>query len=94
MENVKEELDVPGEFWYDETTKELSVWPNSTAPDVAAPPSAEMVVPVLQTLISFKGTAKAPVVGVTIQGVNFRDAAYTFMEQFGGQLYIKMMILQ
>jgi hypothetical protein len=50
---------------------------------VAAAPSAEMVVPVLQTLINFKGTAKAPVVGVTIQGVNFRDAAYTFMERFG-----------
>ena len=98
----------PGEWWYDEATQELFLWPNSTAPDgVLAAAQEELVVPVLQTLIRFKGTvshhdiagiwvaffqdcqqssceqAKAPVVGVTISGVNFRDAAYTFMEQFG-----------
>ena len=81
-----EELDVPGEFWYDEITKELYVWPNKTTPDAVAtvgPPSQEMVVPVLQTLIRFKGTAQNPVKDVAIQGVNFRDAAYTFMERFG-----------
>lgn len=85
VENVKEELDVPGEFWYDEATQELFVWPNVTHVTARSmgPPSVEMVVPVLQTLIRFTGTAKSPVKGVTIQGVSFRDAAYTFMERFG-----------
>ena len=47
----------PGEWWYDEATQELFLWPNSTAPDgLAAPPLEELVVPVLQTLIRFKGT--------------------------------------
>jgi hypothetical protein len=84
---------IQGEFWYDEAAQELYVWPNTTSPDgnhagatgaaAGGPPAVDLVVPVLQTLIRFKGTAKAPVVGVTIQGVNFRDAAYTFMERFG-----------
>ena len=47
----------PGEWWYDEATQELFLWPNSTAPDgVAAAAQEELVVPVLQTLIRFKGT--------------------------------------
>ena len=47
----------PGEWWYDEATQELFLWPNSTSPDgLAAPPLEELVVPVLQTLIRFKGT--------------------------------------
>ena len=47
----------PGEWWYDEATQELFLWPNSTAPDgLAAAAQEELVVPVLQTLIRFKGT--------------------------------------
>ena len=33
----------PGEWWYDEATQELFLWPNSTSPDgVAAPPLEEL----------------------------------------------------
>ena len=47
----------PGEWWYDEATQELFLWPNSTSPDgLAAAAQEELVVPVLQTLIRFKGT--------------------------------------
>jgi len=85
VENVKEELEQPGEWWYDEAAQELYVWPNSTSPDGSdgGAPTETLVVPTLQTLIRIKGTQASPVKNVTIRGVNFRDASYTFMERFG-----------
>ena len=91
VENVREELDAPGEFFFDEVTEELFLWPNATRPDgrhddglaALAPPAGSLVVPQLQTLIRFKGTMAAPVKDVTISNLGFRDAAYTFMERFG-----------
>lgn len=39
-----------------------------------------MQVPTLQTLLRVEGSADAPVVGVTLRSIGFRDAAPTFME--------------
>jgi hypothetical protein len=73
VENVYEELDTGAEFFFNESTQMLYVWPNATggAPDAAAAVPAELhdlVVPVLQQLIATTGTQASPVKDLTIDG--------------------------
>ena len=80
IENVREELDSSGEWYYNTTTRHLYYWPNGT--DAHGPkPSEEvtLVVQTLQTLIRVGGGAK----DVEIHGVGFRDTAPTYMEKWG-----------
>ena len=66
VENVREELDEPGEWWFDESTQQLFLLPNTTTTtttttttaDGTAAPTQTLVVPVLQTLIRFTGTPR------------------------------------
>ena len=67
-------------------TQMLYLIPNTTAADGAgasssAPPS-DLVVPVLDTLISITGTQSAPAKDITITNVNFRDAGAVYEEQW------------
>jgi len=78
VEGVREELDSPGEFYFDNATKMLYFWPNGT--DEA---DLDLVVPRLKTLVHVKGTSASPVANVSIRGVGFRDSAKTYMEQWG-----------
>ena len=57
VDNVKEELDAGGEYYFDAAVHELSLIPNGTD---AAPPT-RVVAAHLETLISIKGTQAAPV---------------------------------
>lgn len=50
VENVAEELDAPGEWHYDEASKQLTFWP----PD-GQHPAGEVSVPVLAALVRFQG---------------------------------------
>jgi len=48
------------------------------------PPSdASLVATQAQTLLTLQGTQAAPVVGVTVKGITFRDAASTYMSPHG-----------
>ena len=77
---MKEELDAPGEFFYDAAGKTLWLWHNSTG----APAADGTVVAALQTvLINAVGSKAEPVVGVGFQGIGFRDAAPNFMGPHG-----------
>ena len=80
VENVFEELDHPGEFFFNESTLELFLWHNGTGPP---PPTAELVAPQLQVLLNVTGTQWDPVANVSVDGVTFRAAAYTYLEPHG-----------
>ena len=82
IENVREALDHPNEFFYDKATHKLYMIPNVT--DGSAPdPEIRLVAQKLQTLISLNSTMSHPIKNVTFQGLNFRDAADTTMEPWG-----------
>eukprot|EP00928_Gymnodinium_smaydae_P099579 TRINITY_DN9543_c0_g4_i1.p1 TRINITY_DN9543_c0_g4~~TRINITY_DN9543_c0_g4_i1.p1 ORF type:complete len:904 (-),score=125.31 TRINITY_DN9543_c0_g4_i1:128-2839(-) len=71
IEGVFEELDRPGEFWYNVSSRELWVWPNTT--DAATSPPPTLVVPVLTSIVSVDGATD-----VTFDGISFRDAVSTY----------------
>ena len=77
IENVFEELDSPGEFFFNETTRDLFLFYNGTG---APPAEASVVVPQTQILLKMVGTQWKPVMGVKHSGITYRAAAYTYME--------------
>ena len=78
IENVKEALDAPNEWWFDAKARKLYLIPNATAQ-----PEGRFVAVQLQTLISVNATKAAPARNVTIQGISFRDAGDIVMEPWG-----------
>ena len=79
IENVFEELDYPGEFFYNESTGNLFLYYNGTG----MPPQNDIVVPNLQVLVNISGTQWEPVKDVTHSGVKFVSTSYTYMERHG-----------
>ena len=71
VENLIEELDAPGEWFYDESDDMLYLYPNST---VGGFP--EVSVPLLDTLISVKGAND-----VNIEGLTFTQTRATYLDQ-------------
>ena len=81
VENVREELDAAGEWFYNESTRQLYLWPNGTQVGGAAPsPDKTLIVPQLTTLVRIDGGAR----DVAIRDVGFRDAAPSFLEHRWG----------
>jgi len=72
IENVREALDQPGEFWLDQAASELLFRPDR--PDFDG---RGVVVPVLDRLISVAGQAERPAHHVRFQGLSFRDTRYS-----------------
>ena len=78
VENVKELLDSPSEWWLNTATMELSLWPNGTA---ARPPTA-LAAAVLETVVHINGTQASPVVNVTFAGIGFARTATAFLKPY------------
>jgi hypothetical protein len=76
VENVFEELDAPGEWFYKATEQKLYYLPTENI-DLK---KAKIEIVRLKTLIDFKGTKAQPVQNIQLQGFVFRHAARTFME--------------
>jgi hypothetical protein len=76
IENIFEELDAPGEWFFDRTEQKLYFMPES---DVDLKTSTVEIVR-LRHLIEFNGTKENPVKNVHLKGFVFRHAARTFME--------------
>lgn len=76
VENIREELDAPGEWFHDAKTSVLYFMP----PEGVSPASATVEVVRLRHLVEFQGSQDAPVRHVTFQGFVFRHAARTFMD--------------
>jgi len=76
VENIFEELDAPGEWFLDHKTSTLYFYPPADV-DLA---KATIEAVRLKHLIEFRGTEQAPVRFVSFQGLTFRHASRTFME--------------
>ncbi|MBQ6179217.1 MAG: right-handed parallel beta-helix repeat-containing protein [Bacteroidales bacterium] len=78
VENIFEELDAPGEWYFDKTSKTLYYYPlPGEDPDRMTFEAAQ-----LKNLVSLKGSKDNPVKNVTLSGLAFRHAARTFMEEY------------
>ena len=74
VENVKEELDAPNEFYLDTKEGKLYYIANSSDFD---PGAADFVAPGLQSVIDARGSQADPVVGVALDGVGVTQTAVT-----------------
>jgi len=75
VENVFEELDFPGEFFFNSTTGDLYLYFNGTG----APDDLEVVVPQLTHLVNISGSQWNPVRNILLDGLTFKSTRYTYM---------------
>ena len=75
VENIFEELDSPGEWFFDYDTHKLYLYPNSTLPN-------EVVGTNLNALISIKGSQTNPVKNITISDITLAHTATTFLSDY------------
>ncbi len=76
VENIREELDAPGEWFLDSAASRLFFLPPPGL-DLAR---ARVELVRLRQLVEFRGTSNAPVHHVALRGLTFRHAARTFMD--------------
>lgn len=76
VENIFEELDTVGEWYFDKMDKTLYLYPQKNT-NLA---KALIVVPQLKSLFEFRGTAAEPVRNIRIEGMEFSHTLRTFME--------------
>lgn len=81
IENVREELDAPNEFYFDPTTHQLFYVVNSTAEINVS--RAEFVATRHPVLFDVQGEDGDPVVGVTLRGLVLRDTVHTYLDPHG-----------
>ena len=93
IENARELLDAPREWYFDVHTSKLYYMPNSTAEYNAALGYREeeggnadalttIVIPSLKTLIKIEGTQAAPVKGITVQDITFTHSLTTYLDVY------------
>ena len=75
VENIMEELDSPGEWFYNHTTMKLYLYPNGSLP-------TEGIGTVFDEAIGIRGTKNSPVKGVSIMNVVFAHTATTFLKRY------------
>ena len=97
VENVFEELDGPGEWYFDASIRQLYYWP----PEDIDIETAKFEGVILKNLIEIKGNLENPVKDITIKGIKFEYAQRTIMEPYepllrsdwtiyrGGALYLE-----
>lgn len=76
VENIREELDAPGEWFHDAKANRLFFMP----PAGMNPSSARFEGVRLASLIEFRGTVRNPVKNISFNGFTLRHTARTFME--------------
>ncbi|MEN7550442.1 PDZ domain-containing protein [Rapidithrix thailandica] len=78
VENIREELDSPGEWYFDQEEKTVYFWP----PEGLDLTSAKTEVSHLKQLINIKGSRDNPVKGVSISGIVFEQSQRTLFEKY------------
>ncbi len=76
VENVREELDAPKEWFFDRAAGTLHFIP----PAGADPRAMRFEAVGLKQLVELRGSAEKPVRHLTLRGLTFRRAGYTFMQ--------------
>lgn len=76
VENIFEELDAPGEWFFNAKTSTLYFFP----PAGLDPAKAKFEGVRLRSLVEFRGTESLPVKFLNLRGLTFRHAARTFMD--------------
>jgi len=76
LTNARELLDEPGEWYHDIREQMLYYMPEEPSSIGRQPSATEAVVPVVETLVEFIGTAEHPVRDITIQGVTFSHTTW------------------
>ena len=85
IEGVMDELDAPGEFFYDAAAKKLYLFHNASG----SPEASSVVAPVDTVIISAVGTQAAPIEGVAFKGIGFRDAAPNYLGASWGRGWVR-----
>ena len=77
IDNIFEELDAPGEWFYNEKEQKLYFYPNSTdsLPSIGYGTA-------LQRLLNIRGTLRNPVYDITVANVTFTQTEPTFLERY------------
>ena len=78
VENVFEELDAPGEWYFDASSSTLYLYP---IPDVDLA-KAKIEVSTLNHLIEIKGSSDSPASNISIKGIRLEHTNRTFMEEY------------
>lgn len=78
VENIFEELDVPGEWFFDRKEKILYYYPL----EGEQPATAIFETPQLKHLIEVRGTQAAPAENIVIRNLNLTQTQRTFMESY------------
>jgi hypothetical protein len=78
VENIFEELDAPGEWFYDAAEATLYYYP-LPGEDVTA---ASFESPQLKHLIEMRGSEASPVRNITVEGIDLTQTRRTFMEKY------------
>jgi hypothetical protein len=78
VENIFEELDAPGEWFYDKTTRTLFLYPQ---PGTTLS-TAIVEVSHLKHILEIKGTPEIPVRNFTVKGIRFENTERTVMEHY------------
>ncbi len=73
VENIFEELDAPGEWFYDEAEQKLYLYPNGTVPSYGYGTA-------LQRLLNIYGTMDSPVYNITLMNITFTQTEPTYFE--------------
>lgn len=77
VENIREELDAPGEWYLDRESRTLYVYP----PQGVSMSDADVVVSGIERLVEVIGTSPdEPAAGVRLEGIEFAHTARTFMQ--------------
>ena len=75
IENIFEELDVAGEWYFDDETYQLFYFPNGSLPE-------EITISQLESLIAVKGNQFNPVKNISFSDITFADTLSTFLESY------------
>jgi hypothetical protein len=83
VENVLELLDSPNEHYVDLDTDPPTIYYQPNATSGSPPSDLGASVPRLKTLLAANASQADPIVGLSITGIGFRDAAPTYMDPHG-----------
>lgn len=78
VENIFEELDAPGEWFYDADSSIIYYYPMPNE-DLT---QSTFEVPKLKHLIEFRGSEQQPVTHITVQGIELTQTTRTFMDKY------------